>query len=79
LSTESLSSACSSLLEWSSTVLFIWLKGPFISRISFFWGFPYLCSTSLLYLVCLIYFIYLFLYSLLCFTLVFVEVISEFI
>jgi hypothetical protein len=43
------------LLEWPSTVFFVWLKGLFISRISvwffFFWGFPYLCSTPLLYFV----------------------------
>jgi hypothetical protein len=34
LHSEILSSTCSSLLEWSSTVFFVWLKGLFISRIS---------------------------------------------
>jgi hypothetical protein len=81
LSSEILSSTCSSLLEWPSTVFFIWLKGLFISRISvwfFFWGFPYLCSTPLSYLILSSLFpISLSLYSVLCFTLVFVEVLSE--
>jgi hypothetical protein len=56
LSSENLSSTYYSLLEWPSTVIFVWLKGFFISRISvdsFFWGFLYLCSTPLLYSVLL--------------------------
>jgi hypothetical protein len=34
LSPEILSSTCSTLLEWLSTVFFVWLKGLFISRTS---------------------------------------------
>jgi hypothetical protein len=58
LSSVILSPTCSSLLEWSSTVFFVWLKGHFISRISvwffFSWSFPYFCSTPLLYFVFLL-------------------------
>jgi hypothetical protein len=69
----------SSLLEWSSTVFFVWLKGLFISRISysFSWGFSYLCSTPLLCFVLSLINISPF-YSARCFSLVFVEVLSEF-
>jgi hypothetical protein len=45
LSLEILSSTYSGLLEWPSTIFFIWFKW------FFFWGFLYLCSTSLSYLV----------------------------
>jgi hypothetical protein len=83
LSSEILSSTYSSLLEWLSAMLFIWLRGLFISRISawffFFWGFTYLCSTPLSYVVLSSLFHLSLFYSFLCFTLVFFEVLSEFI
>jgi hypothetical protein len=83
LSPEILSSTCSCLLEWSTTIFFIWLKGLFISRISiwfFFVRFSHIFVQLLFHILCcLYYFIYLLFYSLLCFTLVFVEVLSEFI
>jgi hypothetical protein len=55
LSTEFLSSTCSSVLEWPSTVFFCLTTGTFYFQDFclhlFFWGFPYLCSTPLLYFV----------------------------
>jgi hypothetical protein len=80
LSSEILSLTCSTLLEWPSTVSFVSLKALFTYMISiwfFFWDFP---DQLLFYILCcLLYFIYLFFYSALCFTFMFVEVISEFI
>jgi hypothetical protein len=52
LSSEILSSTCSTLLEWPSTVFFVWLKGFFIYRISIWFFFlRFSRSTTLLYLV----------------------------
>jgi hypothetical protein len=55
LKSESLSSTCSSLLEWSYTVLFVWLKGLFIYSISvwfFFLRFSIsLVNSSFIYFV----------------------------
>jgi hypothetical protein len=51
---EILPSACYNLMEWPSTVFFIWMKRflfPGFLFDSFFWGFPDLWSTSLSYLV----------------------------
>jgi hypothetical protein len=81
LSSEIMSSTHCSLLEWPITVFFVWLKGLFISRVSvwFFFLTPYLCSCLLLYFV-LSLLIHISLFSgSLCFNLVFVEVLSEFI
>jgi hypothetical protein len=82
LSSEILSSTCSTLLEWPSTIFFVFFNVrdflftgfPFDS---FFWDIP---DQLLFYILrCLLYFLYLFFYSVLCFSLVFVEVLSEFI
>jgi hypothetical protein len=56
----------SSLLEWLSTIFFIWLKEFFVSRVSvdtfFFLKLSYLCSKFLFHILyCLLYFINLFL------------------
>jgi hypothetical protein len=54
LSAEILSSTCSSLLEWTSTVFFFNLMDFLFQGFlfdSFFWGLPYLCPTPLSYLV----------------------------
>jgi hypothetical protein len=76
LSSEILSSTCSSLLEWPSTVFFVWLKGLFISKdfclILFFLRFSVSLFSSSFIFCCLLYVIYLSFYNTLCFTLVFV-------
>jgi hypothetical protein len=57
-SSESLSSTCSPLLEWPSTVFFVdWRKFLFPGFLfdSFFWGFIYLYSAPLL-LFCIVIF-----------------------
>jgi hypothetical protein len=55
---------CSNLLEWPSTVFFVWLKGVFISRISvwFFFSEVFHIFVQLLFyiLCCLLYFTYCF-------------------
>jgi hypothetical protein len=82
LSSEILSSTCSSLLEWPSTVFFVWLNGLFISRI-YVWFFSEVFHIFVQLLFCILYcylqFMYLSFYNVLCFTLVVVEVFSEFI
>jgi hypothetical protein len=83
LNFEILSSTWSSLVDWTSTLFFVWLKGLFISRISvwFFFSEVFHIFVKLLFyiLCCLLYFIYFSFYSVLCFSLVFVEDLSEFI
>jgi hypothetical protein len=68
--------------EMASHCAFVWLKRLFISRICvwFFFSEVFLIFVQLLFhiLCCLLYIIYLCFYSLLCFSLVFLEV-SEFI
>jgi hypothetical protein len=78
---EILSSTCSILLDWPSTVFFVWLKGLCISKISFdsfFLRFYIPFNSSFIFCI-VIWFIYFSFYSVLCFTFVFVEVLSEFI
>jgi hypothetical protein len=76
-----LSPTWSTLLQWLSTVFFVWLKGLFIPRISvwfFFLRFYIsLFNFFLHFVLSSLIHVSLF-YSLLCFILVFVEVLSEF-
>jgi hypothetical protein len=56
LSSEILSSTRSRLLEWHSTVYFVWLKGLFISRI-FVWFFAEVFQIFVLVLFYILYFV----------------------
>jgi hypothetical protein len=81
LSPEILSSTCSYLLEWPSTVFFVRLKGLFVSRICLitFSGVFHIFVQLLFHILCcLLYFIYLFFFLVSCFTLVFIDILSEF-
>jgi hypothetical protein len=63
LSPEILSSTCSILQEWLSTVFFIWVRGLFIFRVSvwfFLLGFLHVFVKLFYIFCCLLYFTYLF-------------------
>jgi hypothetical protein len=82
---EILSSTCSSLVEWLSSIFFTWLKEYYISRISV-WFFFLRLFISLLnssFTSCAMFFIslisHLFFYHFHSFILEFVEILSEFI